>query len=88
MEINRLTGLIINSCIKIHTAIGPGCFEKVYEEILWHELTKRGRDIRRQVILPIDDEELHIQKGYKPDLLVENMLVIELKSLINLPVVA
>lgn len=80
MGINELTGLIINTSIKIQPATGPGCFEKV--------LTKRGLDIRRQVILPINYEDLHIQKRYKLDLLVENMLVVELKSLTNLPVVA
>jgi len=42
MEINELTGIVLNACIKIHTEIGPGCFEKVYEETLYYELVKRN----------------------------------------------
>lgn len=72
-------------CIKIHSKIGPGCFEKVYEEILYFELIKRGLKVRRQVFLPINYEKLHIEKAYKLDLLVEEMLVIELKTLNPLP---
>jgi GxxExxY protein len=76
MHINELTGIVVDICIKIHSKIGPGCFEKVYEEIFYYELIKRGLKVRRQVFLPIDYEELHIEKAYKLDLLVEEMLVI------------
>src|SRR6266498_2056060 len=65
--------------------IGPGCFEKVYEEILYYELTQLGLNVQRQVLLPIDYEKLHIENAYKLDLLVESMLVIELKTLDPLP---
>jgi hypothetical protein len=41
MHIDDLTGLVVNLCIKIHSKIGPGCFEKVYEELLYHELIKK-----------------------------------------------
>jgi GxxExxY protein len=85
MDINKLTGIVVDLCIKIHSKIGPGCFEKVYEEILYYELCKLGIEVRRQVLLPIQYEELYIEKAYKLDLLVENKLVLELKSLYPLP---
>ncbi len=85
IDINKLTGIVINLCIKIHSKIGPGCFEKVYEEILFYELTKLGFKVERQVLLPIEYEELKINNAYKLDLLVEDMLVLELKSLTPMP---
>jgi len=80
MAINELTGIIVDLCIKIHSRIGPGCFERVYEEILYYELTKLRLNLQRQIVLPIDYEKLHIENAYKLDLLVENMLVLELKT--------
>jgi GxxExxY protein len=85
MDINILTSIVIEVCIKIHSKIGPGCFERVYEEILYYELTKRGLKVERQVLLPIVYEELKIENAYKLDLLVEDVLVIELKTLFPLP---
>ncbi len=85
MHIDKLTGVVINLCIKIHSKIGPGCFEKVYEEILYFELTKLGFKVQRQLLLPIEYEELKINNAYKLDLLVEDMLVLELKSLTPMP---
>lgn len=87
MNINELTGIVVDLCIKIHSRIGPGCFEKVYEEILYHELIKLGYKVERQLLLPIDYDELHIKDAYKIDLLVENMLVLELKSVHLVPAV-
>ena len=88
MEINQLTGLVVDLCIKIHSRIGPGCFERVYEEVLYYELSKRGILVKRQILLPIDYEELHIKKGYKLDMLVEEKLILELKTLHPLPPVS
>jgi GxxExxY protein len=87
MEINKLTGIVIDCCLKIHSKIGPGCFEKVYEEILYYELIKRGFDVQRQLLLPLVYEELSFRKAYKLDLLVENKLVVELKTVNPLPTV-
>ena len=88
MEINILTGIVVDLCIKIHSKIGPGCFERVYEEILYYELTKLGIEVKRQLLLPIDYEELHIERAYKLDLLVEEKLILELKTLHPLPTVS
>ncbi|WP_315819604.1 GxxExxY protein [Paraflavitalea speifideaquila] len=80
---NQLTGTIIESCIKIHSTIGPGCFERVYEEILHHEIQKRNIPIQRQLLMPIYFEDLQINDAYKLDLLVDGRLIIEIKSVEN-----
>jgi len=83
--INDLTAIVVDLCIKIHSRIGPGCFERVYEEILYHELTKLGFEVKRQLLLPIQYDELYVKDAYKVDLLIEDKLVAELKSLHPLP---
>lgn len=85
MEISKLTGLIVDLCIKIHSKIGPGCFEKVYEEILYYELNRADIMVHRQLLLPIQYEGLNIENAYRLDLLVENKLILELKSVTPLP---
>jgi len=87
MKINELTGIVVGLCIKIHSKIGPGCFEFVYEELLYYELNKLGFKVDRQLLLPIEYEELTVEKAYKLDLLVEDMLILELKSIHPLPTV-
>ena len=85
ITINELTGIVVDLCIKIHSRIGPGCFEKVYEEILYYELVKMEFKVQRQLLLPIEYDELHIENAYKLDLLVEDRLVLELKTVYLLP---
>src|SRR6185295_15111924 len=85
IPINQLTEIVIGLCIKIHSKIGPGCFEKVYEEILNYELCKLGLCVERQLLLPIEYEELFVSDAYKLDLIVEEKLVLELKSLNPMP---
>ena len=85
MDIDKLTGIVVDICIRIHSRIGPGCFERVYEELLYYELTKLGLKVQRQLLLPIQYEELNIENAYKLDLLVEDKLVLELKTLYPLP---
>ena len=88
MDINNLTGIVVDICIKMHSKTGPACFERVYAEILYYELIKRGLGVRRQILLPITYEELYIEKAYKLDLLVEEKLILELKTLYPLPIVS
>jgi len=85
IPINELTAIVVDLCIKMHSRVGPGCFERVYEEILYYELTKLGFKVQRQLLLPIQYDELYIKDAYKIDLLVEDKLVLELKSLYPLP---
>jgi GxxExxY protein len=85
MHIDELTNLVINFCIKIHTRIGPGCFEKIYEEILYYELNQAGIKVERQLLLPVEYEELHLKNAYNLDLLIDDKLIVELKSVHPLP---
>ena len=63
MNINELTGIVVDLCIKIHSKIGPGCFERVYEKLLYYELTKLSLKVQRQLLLPIQYEELNIENA-------------------------
>ena len=85
LSIDELTAIVIECCIKIHNAVGPCCFERIYEELLYYELTKRGIDCERQLLLDIEYDELLKKNAYKIDLLVDYRLVVELKSLHPLP---
>jgi GxxExxY protein len=80
MLINEITGKVVDACIGIHTSIGPGCFERVYEEALYYELVNRDLLVSRQITLPIRYKRLEIQDAYKIDLLIEKILVVEIKS--------
>jgi GxxExxY protein len=51
MDINKISGIVVDAAVKIHSAIGPGCFERVYEEVLYFELNKRGLYVERQITM-------------------------------------
>ena len=76
---------MIGCCIKIHSRIGPGCFERVYEEILYYELTQSGLYVKRQLLLPVKYDELYIKDACKIDLLIEDKLIVLPKSKHPLP---
>ncbi len=80
MDINDISGQIVDAAIKVHKALGPGLLESAYEACLAYELRKRGLAVATQVPLPIVYEEIHLEVGYRIDLLVENKVVVELKS--------
>ena len=80
MESNEITGEIINCAIKVHKTLGPGLLESVYEKCLAYELSKRGLKVEVQKEMPIVYEEIVFDKGYRIDLLVEDSVVVELKS--------
>jgi GxxExxY protein len=84
-SIEELAAVVVDLCIKIHKRVGPGCFERVYEEILYYELVKLGYKVQRQITMPIEYDELYIPDAYKLDLIVEDILVLELKSVYPLP---
>ncbi len=79
-ELNRLTERIIGAAMRVHTALGPGLLESAYEACLAYELTKAGIAVERQRKLPIIYGELKLEEGYRIDLLVENLVVVELKA--------
>jgi GxxExxY protein len=79
MGIDQITGTIINSAMKVHTALGPGMLKSVYEKCLKHELKKIGLAVESQVWLPVFYDGAEIEDGYKIDLLVEHQVIVELK---------
>ena len=80
MTENELSTVAVNICIKIHKQYGPGLYEKVYEEIFCYELGKLGIDYVRQVNIPLLHESLKIPIAYRADLILEDKLIIEIKS--------
>jgi GxxExxY protein len=79
MEIDQITGIIVDSAMKVHSALGPGLLESVYERCLVHELTKRGLGVQSQIWVPVVYDGIQIEGGYKVDLLVEDAVIVELK---------
>lgn len=80
MHENDISFLIRKSAFAIHTTLGPGLLESVYETLLSHELHKSGLDVKTQVALPVLYDGLRLENGFRMDLLVENKVVVELKS--------
>jgi GxxExxY protein len=78
-RLNEITGAVVDAAMKIHTALGPGLLESVYEKCLKHELSTRGLHAQTQVWLPVAYDRILIEGGYKIDLLVEGKVVVELK---------
>jgi GxxExxY protein len=79
LELNEISGRIIACALKVHTAIGPGVLESVYQTCLLHELRKSGLAVQAQVALHVVYDNLHLDSGYRLDLLVENTVIVELK---------
>jgi GxxExxY protein len=80
MNINEISGEIVDAGMKVHSFLGPGLLESAYEACLVHELRRRGLRVATQVGLPIVYEGLELELGYRLDLLVEDTVVIEIKS--------
>ena len=79
-DIESIGKEIVDSAIKVHRELGPGLLESAYEACLQHELIKRGLKVERQKTMPIRYDGLLIDAGYRIDLLVEGLVVIELKA--------
>ncbi|HEX8575722.1 MAG TPA: GxxExxY protein [Flavobacterium sp.] len=80
MDENELSKLIVNLSYKIHTQLGPGLLESVYEAILYFELTKYNLKVERQKPIPVVWEDVHLDIGFRADLIVEEKVIIEIKS--------
>ena len=78
--VNQITGDILNACIKIHTKLGPGLLESVYENILRYELEKLGYTVEQQKPIPVIYDDIKFEDGFRGDLVVQGMVIIELKS--------
>jgi GxxExxY protein len=79
-ELNEVTGKIVDSAYEVHSNLGPGLIENVYETCLIYELNLRGLRFERQKTLPIKYKEVGLENALRIDLLVENSIVVELKS--------
>lgn len=81
MTENELSKIIVNTCYNIHVKLGPGLLESVYEEILFYELKAQGLKVERQKAIPVIWNDLKMEIGFRADLIVENKVIIELKSI-------
>jgi GxxExxY protein len=78
--VDRVATEIVDAAYRVHSELGPGLLESVYEVCLEHELVKRGLTVRRQVSLPVVYDSVEIEAGYRLDLVVEDSVIVELKS--------
>jgi GxxExxY protein len=84
VELNDISGQIVDAAMKVHTKLGPGMLEKTYEFCLAYELRKRGFTVETQKPLPLTYEEVELETGFVIDMLVENTVIVELKSVENI----
>ena len=81
MKENDISGEVVDICIQIHTLLGPGLLESAYEKILYSELQQRDLKVRRQVYLPVEWKGVEVSPGFRADLIVEDKVILEIKSL-------
>jgi len=80
VEVNRITETIIGAAIEVHRELGPGLLESAYETCLHYEIANQGLQVSRQVQFPLRYKEIQLDVGYKIDLLVAGLVVVELKA--------
>jgi GxxExxY protein len=77
---NEIGEAVLGAAMKVHSAVGPGLLESVYETCLTHELRKQGFDVQRQVALPVEYDGQRIDAGFRLDILVAEKVVVEVKA--------
>lgn len=80
MHENQISQIILDSAIKIHRALGPGLLESVYEAALTYELRQRGLSVITQQAIPVVYENVKLEIGFRADLIVDNKVIVEIKS--------
>jgi GxxExxY protein len=80
MNENDLSRVIVDSAYKIHTTLGPGLLESVYESVLAYELEKRGLAVTRQQAIPVVYDDVKLDLGFRADIIVNRKVVLEVKS--------
>ncbi len=80
MTENEVAKIIVDCAYKVHTTLGPGLLESVYEAALAYELGKRGLQAERQKPLPVIYENVRLEEGFRADLVVSDLVIVELKS--------
>ena len=80
MEQEEITGRVIGCAIEVHRQLGPGLLESAYEKCLAFELRENGIQFQRQLVMPVEYKETRLECGYRIDFLIEEKLIVELKS--------
>jgi GxxExxY protein len=80
LQVNEITGAVVNSAMKVHSLLGPGLLESAYQACLAHELRNRQFHVATEVALPVIYEGYKLEAGFRIDLVVENRVVVEVKS--------
>jgi len=80
MTENEIGKIVVDAAYRVHSRLGPGLLESVYEATLAYELRKRGLNVRRQVAIPIRYDDLEFEEGFRADLIVEDLVIVEIKS--------
>jgi GxxExxY protein len=80
MTENEIGKIVVDAAYRVHSRLGPGLLESVYEVTLAYELRKRGLSVRRQQAIPIVYDDLEFDEGFRADLIVNDLVIIELKS--------
>ena len=80
MTENEISKIIVNTCYNIHVELGSGLLESVYEEILYYELINQGLEVKRQKAIPVVWKGIKMELGFRTDLIVEDKVIVELKS--------
>lgn len=80
MDIEKVFKKVLDCSFKVHSALGPGLLESAYEECLYFELKRAGLKVEKQKALPLVYDEVKLDAGYRVDLLVENKVIVEIKS--------
>jgi GxxExxY protein len=83
-EMNVRSGQVVDAAMRVHSALGPGLLESAYEACLAYELRKRGLRVRRQVAMPIVYDGVTMELAYRADLLVDGVVLVELKTVAKL----
>ena len=81
MNENEISKILVDCCFKVHTELGPGLLESVYEEVLSYEIIKRGLNAKRQKGIPVVYDQIKMELGFRADIIVEYKVIIELKSI-------
>lgn len=81
MHENEIASIVVDTCFKIHSELGPGLFESVYEEIIYYELREAGLRVEKQKSIPVFWKELKMDVGFRADLVIEEKVILEIKSI-------
>jgi|688.fasta_scaffold1103960_2 GxxExxY protein len=84
MPINQLSAILIDIFYHVHVELGPGLLESVYEKVICHELSLRGIPFASQVGIPVIYKEKNMDLGFRADIIVDNRIIIEIKSVENI----